>query len=462
MRPGITHRCDGLVRRDLLRIGSLTGLGLAFRDMGRLAAQLPADLAIGDARREVAGDASRQNRKAAPAAKACILLWLDGGPSHLDMFDLKPAAPAEIRGPFRPIATTVPGLQICEHLPRTAQVAQHFALIRSLTSPLGEHGLANHYLLTGYPPSPAVSYPSFGSVAAAVRSSESPLPSYVALPEANAAAGAGYLGARYRPFVAAGDPADAAYRIADLDFFPGVDAQRIARRQRWLAQLDGFQRSVEQGIAPIADEPFAQAFRLVTSPGAKQAFDVSQEPAAIRARYGPRTFGQSCLLARRLVERGVPFVTVQQSGWDTHQDLVLRLQEGFAGARDGVGLLPVFDQAFAALLDDLRDRGLLDDTLVVAMGEFGRTPKLNTGGGRDHWPRVFSAVVAGGPVRGGQVIGASDPVGESPADRPMTPNDLARTLYTALGIDPDREFTTPDGRPVRINQGGVVVEELLG
>jgi uncharacterized protein (DUF1501 family) len=199
---------------------------------------------------------------------------------------------------------------------------------------------------------------------------------------------------------------------------------------------------------------------MLVSPQAKSAFDLKGEPDATRERYGTRGFGQSCLLARRLVERGVPFVTVTNPGWDTHESLVLQMKLGYSGAKVGVGLIPTFDQAFAALVSDLDQRGMLDETLVIAMGEFGRTPKLNTRGGRDHWPRVFSVVLAGGGVPGGQVIGASDRVGESPRDDAVTPNDLARTVYTLLGIDPDHELVTPDGRPIHVNQGGRLIRQL--
>jgi uncharacterized protein (DUF1501 family) len=204
-----------------------------------------------------------------------------------------------------------------------------------------------------------------------------------------------------------------------------------------------------------------QAFRLITSSKAKEAFELNHESSTTRARYGPRTYGQSCLLARRLVERGVPFITVSNPGWDTHNDLVLRLKEGYAGATVGVGLIPTFDQAFSSLISDLHDRGLLDQTLVIAMGEFGRTPKINTGRGRDHWPRAFSVVLAGGGIRGGQVYGASDRVGESPADKPVTPSDLAATIYSVLGVNPTKELHTSDGRPVRINAGGKFIRELM-
>ncbi|MEX2171498.1 MAG: DUF1501 domain-containing protein [Pirellulales bacterium] len=433
-------RCDGVSRREMLRVGGLTGLGFWAFDWFRL--------------RALAGGAG-QGR-----AKSCILLWLDGGPSHLETFDLKPDAPSEVRGPFKPIATNVPGIQICELMPHTARVTDKLSIIRSMTSPLGEHGLANHYLLTGYKPSPALEYPSYGAVVAHQRNGQHTLPSYVAIPEYKSTAGAGYLGSAWQPFATGGDPAKPDFHVRDLDFYPEVTASRMERRREYLSQLERFEQRVEG--TPPSDPQFEQAYRLVTSPEAKAAFDLTQEAEAVRARYGPRTFGQSCLLARRLVERGVPFITVQNTGWDTHENLVLNLKEGYAGAQVGVGLIPTFDQAFAALVGDLSERGLLDETLVIAMGEFGRTPKLNPAGGRDHWPRAFSVVLAGGGVPGGQVIGASDRVGESPADRPVTPNDLARTIYTVLGVDPDRELHTADGRPVRVNQGGEVIRELVG
>lgn len=435
------RRCDGVNRRALLRAGALAGLGL-----------IPSLLR---GRTSLAG----QSR---PRAKSCILLWLDGGPSHLETFDVKPDAPREVRGPFQSIATAAPGLRVSELLPATARIADRITVIRSMTSPLGEHGLANEYLLTGYKPSPALTYPSYGAVVSNHRAAAQELPANVAVPRASPPMGAGFLNARHRPFNTGGDPAAADFRVEDLDFYPGVDGERMARRQDFVAQLDRFQRRVETQATSVTQDPvLEQAYRLVTSPSAKRAFHLQEEADAVRAQYGPRTFGQSCLLARRLVERGVPFVTVFNPGWDTHDNLVVRLKEGYAGAKVGVGLIPTFDQAFAALVADLHDRGLLDETLVVAMGEFGRTPKLNPSGGRDHWPRVFSMALAGAGIPGGQVVGASDRTGESPAERPVTPADLARTLYVLLGIDPDQELSTPDGRPVKINQGGQTIQELL-
>jgi hypothetical protein len=436
--PPAPSRCDGVSRRDVLRIGGLTALGLGLSDFLRLRATA---------------------QVAAPRAKSCILIWLDGGPSHLETFDLKPDVPADVRGPFQPIKTKTPGVEICELLPRTAEVTKHLAIIRSMTSPLGEHGIANHYLLTGYKPSPVLEYPSYGAVVAKVRGGSHVLPPNVAVPEFRSTAGAGFLGSGYQPFATGGDPAKPDFRVRDLDAFPGVTAERLNRRRDFLAEFDRAQEKVE-GSTP-GDAMFEQAFRLVTSQHAKKAFDLTAEKDATRARYGPRTIGQSCLLARRLVEHGVPFVSVLNTGWDTHANLVLQLRDGYSGAKVGVGLIPTFDLAFSALVGDLADRGLLDQTLVVAMGEFGRTPKLNTRGGRDHWPRVFSVVMAGGGVKGGQVIGSSDRVGESPRDDAVTPADLAHTIYTLVGIDPRHELHTSDGRPVAVNQGGSVIKKLV-
>jgi hypothetical protein len=419
-----------LSRRDALRVGCLSALGLALPDL-RL-------------------------RAAAPKAKSCIHVWLDGGPSHLETFDLKPDAPSEVRGPFQPIKTNVTGLSLCEFLPNTARVADKLAVVRSVTSPLGEHGIANHYLLTGYKPSPVIDYPSYGAVTAHVRGGKQTLPSYVAIPETKPTAGAGFLGAASRPFATGGDPAKPDFAVRDLDFFPGVTDVRMSRRREFLDQLDRFHKKAE------ADPTLEQAYRLTTTPAAKKAFDLTDEKPAVRGRYGPRTIGQSCLLARRLVERGVPFVTVHNTGWDTHDGLVLRLKEGYAGAKVGVGLVPTFDIAFAALVGDLSDRGMLDETLVIAMGEFGRTPKLNAAGGRDHWPRVFSVAFAGGGVKGGQVIGSTDPIGLRAAEGKAHVNDVHATILHLLGFNHRRLTFRHNGRNERLtDNGGEVIEQAI-
>lgn len=439
-----SHRC-ATPRRDIVKAGLLTALGLSLSDL------------TGHFQSASSSSVVTQGR----TAKSCILVWLDGGPSHLETFDLKPAAPTEVRGPFQPIETSVPGISICELLPKTANLTQHLAIIRSLTSPLGEHGIANHYLLTGYKPTPALQYPTYGSVLAHVRSGSNALPSYVAIPEARAA-GSGFLGATFAPFETKGDPSKPEFQVRDLDFYPEIDEARLQRRRQFLQRFDHTQKLVETAARNgINSSNLDQAFRLVTSKDAKQAFDLSDESVQTRARYGPRMFGQSCLLARRLVERGVPFVTVTNNGWDTHDGLVTQLKLGYTGANVGVGLVPTFDLGFAALIADLEERGLLHETLVVAMGEFGRTPKLNPRGGRDHWPRVFSAVMAGGGIRGGQVIGSSDRVGESPLEDPVTPTDLAFSIYSLLGINPHQELRTSEGRPIAINQGGRMIRGLV-
>ncbi|WP_406700473.1 DUF1501 domain-containing protein [Singulisphaera sp. Ch08] len=432
------RRCDGVDRREFLRLGSLGTLGLGLSEVLRLRAH--------------AGENP-------PGLKNCILIWLDGGPSHLETFDLKPDAPAEVRGPYRPIATNVPGLMIGEHFGHLARQADKVCLIRSMTSELGEHNFGRHYLLTGYKPSPVLEYPSYGAVVARCRGPQPALPSYVAVPDATPQGGPGYLPSAFGPFTVGGDPSKPDFRVRDLET-PGRLAGRLDRRRRFMADFDRFDRRVEQEAARGGrDNHFEQAYRLMTSPAAKGAFDLSREPHAMRERYGMHRVGQSCLLARRLVEAGCPFVTVTDAGWDTHQQIDRELREGYVGGH--AGLIPKLDQALATLLADLDERGLLAGTLVLAMGEFGRTPKLNTAGGRDHWPRAFSVCMAGGGVQGGQVVGRTDASGESPADRPASPADLAQTVYTLLGIDPDREFHTDDGRPVKVAAGGATISECL-
>ena len=404
-------------------------------------------------------------------AKNCVVIWLDGGPSHLETLDPKPDAPGEVRGPLDSIATSLPGVTLTECLPQTAQRMDQVAVIRSMTSPLGEHNFGTHYLLSGYRPTPVLEYPAFSSAAAALTSEEATLPSHIAVPDYRVGgskfSGNGFLPRRVAPFSIGSDPAKREFSVRDLSATLPVD--RLSRRRAFVKQLEQFTRRLEattSGAAattsPIDDPVLEQAWRLITSSEARQAFELDDEADSARNRYGRRTIGQSCLLARRLIERGVRFVTVNHRGWDTHQDLTTRLKDGFAGAKTPVGLLPALDQGFTALIDDLSDRGLLDETLIVVMGEFGRTPKLNARAGRDHWPRVFSVALAGGGIRGGQVIGASDATGESPADRPITPSDLTRTIYTLLGVDPDHLLQTADGRPIRMaTEDSRVVSELI-
>ncbi|TWU40940.1 hypothetical protein Poly41_17750 [Novipirellula artificiosorum] len=431
-----------LGRRDVLHVGGLSALGLGLnRYFNRAAAAV-----------------------ASAKAKSCILIWLDGGPSHLETLDPKPNASKEVRGPFGAIASSIAGIQLSELMPQTAALMQHAAIIRSMTSPLGEHNFGTHYLLTGYKPTPALNYPAMGSVVSHLNQNPGDIPSHVAIPNMRVGGGnfsaPGYLPPSVAPFEVGGDPAKPDFRVQDLDPFPGIVDERIHRRRAYLHSLDGIQSSTD--AKGPSDPAFEQAYRLMTSTAAKHAFDLSAESAETQRRYGGKSIGQCCLLARRLVEAGVPFVTVNNRGWDTHEDLVTRLKEGYTGAKVPVGLIPSLDSAFASLITDLHDRGMLAETLVVVMGEFGRTPKLNTRGGRDHWPRVFSVMLAGGGVPGGQIIGASDERGESPRDRAITPADLAASIYLLLGIDPETTLLTPDGRPVKVSLDGKPINEIVG
>lgn len=428
----------------MLRAGGLAALGLSLADWFHL--------------RSLAATA------ATPAATSCILIWLDGGPSHLETFDLKPEAPQEVRGPFRPIATNVPGIQISEYLPRTAQVMDKIAIVRSMTSTLGEHNFASHYLLTGYKPSAALTYPGLPAVVSHLATGDWPMPRSVALQPPNPMAGVGYLGAASSPFVVEGDPSKPGFQVKDLAPEIVLSETRITRRRALRDAIDRRLQAGQDGLAAadaaMTDPSFEQAYRLIASPAARDAFDLRKEQETTRERYGRDQLGQSCLMARRLIEAGARFVTVTDRGWDTHEDLYNRLKEGYTGGT--VGKVPRLDAALSSLVADLSERGLLASTLVLVMGEFGRTPKLNPRGGRDHWPRAFSVALAGGGVRGGQVIGKSDSHGERPTDRPVTPADLARTIYHALGIDASMELHTADGRPVQINRDGALISGLLG
>ena len=448
----------GIRRRDVLTIGSLTAFGIS------LWPGIDAPTLAGESK------SSRrwQNR---PPAKRCVLIWLDGGPSHLETLDPKPDASREVRGPLESIQTSVPGISLTECLPGVAERLSRFAIIRSMTSPLGEHNFGTHYLMTGYRPTPVLEYPSFNCAAAFVRNTKSALPSQIAVPDFRVGGGRfsgnGFLDAGVAPFSVGSDPAKSGFAVKNLAPPAGLDSVRLDRRRQFLNQFDDFRQQADAAAVGRGSEDSAgagraasstgsleQAWELTSSPQFRAAFDLEQERTEIRNRYGRRTVGQSCLLTRRLLESGVPFVTVNHRGWDTHADLYTRLKEGFTGAKTPVGLIPTLDQAVSALTDDLADRGLLDETLIVIMGEFGRTPKLNTQGGRDHWPRVFSVALAGGGIAGGQVIGASDRNGESPAEHPVTPGDLTATIYSRLGIDPGRIIHTSDGRPVRLAPEG--------
>jgi hypothetical protein len=446
---GARH-CDGLTRREALRAGAV-GLG---------ALTLP--------------DLLRWQSSAAPAraarARSVIMLFLSGGPSHLDMFDLKPDAPEEIRGTFRSAATNVSGVHISEHLPHTARMADKVAILRSVTHPNGNHPAASYWMMVGSPmtrPAPQIvtmsreDRPHPGSALSLLLPPRRGLPPFVMVPEAISPVGperpgqhAGFLGASHDPYRVNSDPNRPDFSPGVLGPDPGISAGRLHDRRALLAQVGRQARYLEESsVARSLDPYYTRAFDLISSPAAQRAFDIGAEPAAVRDRYGRHIFGQSVLLARRLVEAGVRLVHVNWvrhdngpggQGYDSHRNHL-----NWAATE----LLPPTDAAFAALVEDLADRGLLDETLVILTGEFGRTPRFNPNGGRDHWPHCFSVVMAGGGVRGGQVYGASDRIGAYPAANPVTPQDLTATLYHCLGVNPHTTIYDLQHRPYALVEG---------
>jgi hypothetical protein len=432
----------GLSRRSMLRAGLLGAWGLGLADLLRLRAL-----------------AYESGRLSAGSARNCILIWLAGGPSHLDTFDPKPDAPADVRGEFKPIETAVPGVRISEVFPALAAALDRVTLIRSVTSPEADHDRAAHHLLTGYRPNPALVYPSYGSVVARTRDGErGMLPPYVAVPDAPMFSSSGYLTPAYDPFTVGGDPNQPGFRVSNLTPPDRLTLDRLRRRRTMVKTLDGFAHDVSTTPLTASRDRFSdRAYELLTSSAAQAAFNVDDEPAYVRDRYGRTPLGQSCLLARRLIEAGVSFVTLNDRGmgplgWDTHQ-------QNFTTIRNT--LAPPLDKGLTALLGDLEERGLFESTLVIVMGEFGRTPKINGNAGRDHHGRANCAILAGAGLPRGLVLGRTDPRGDAPADEPVTPADLAATLYRALGIDPNLQFETPDGRPIRLVDNGRVPRPLL-
>ncbi|HZO86997.1 MAG TPA: DUF1501 domain-containing protein [Chthonomonadaceae bacterium] len=436
--------CDGITRRDFIRVGSLAAFGITLS--GLLEAQARAAAPKG------------APGKQAPGARrdvSIILLWMGGGPSHIDTFDPKPDAPQEIRGAFKAIPTNVSGIQISEHLPKLAKQMDKFSILRSVTSPDGSHETATHYLLTGYPFNPSVEYPSYGAVIAREKGFQNNMPPYIlmgGLPFAHGTGG--YMGAVYNPFLINGDPNNKDFSVQDVSPPPGVDTIRMDRRRLLRAALDDWQRNKETAskAAQTMDAFYARAYSLVTSPAAKKAFNLSEEPDKLRDEYGRNYFGQSCLLARRLVEAGVRCVAIHYGGWDTHEN-------NFNALKDG--LLPPLDGGYSALLKDLHQRGMLDTTLVVWMGEFGRTPRVNSSAGRDHWPGAISVCMGGGGVKTGMVVGSSNERAEYPKDRPIRVEDVAATIYKTVGINYEKEYISPEDRPLKINYDGTPIGELL-
>ncbi|HJT76931.1 MAG TPA: DUF1501 domain-containing protein [Gemmataceae bacterium] len=473
-RPAVL--CDGVSRREWLRVGGLSMLGLSLPGLLR-AESLPPSPPAASPRlaRDLHGATFGR-------AKNVIFLWLQGGPPQHETFDPKPDAPAEIRGPFKPIATNVPGVRFCELLPRTACFADRLAVVRSMATDDDSHDVSGYWVLTGYPYGGASGtarqikpndWPYFGSLVKMLRPSERLpaltsvwIPDVMRLNDNVTPAGqtAGFLGKLWEPARFIGDPAAPAYRVEGLALPDDLPRLRVDRRHDLLKQLDTHFGRVERGGPLDSWDRLAQhAYDLVTSGRARAAFDLAREPESVRDRYGRYTWGQSCLLARRLVEAGVRLVhvnwarepgesAVDNPMWDTHAQNADRLQDA---------LCPMFDVTFAALLDDLGQRGLLAETLVVAIGEFGRTPRINAVGGRDHWGHVFSFALAGAGIRGGQVLGSSDRNGAHPATDPVRPHDLTATIFHLLGIDPAGTFRGKNGQ-LHLLTKGEPLARLLG
>jgi hypothetical protein len=440
LRLGSNRSCDGLTRRDVLRVGSLGALGLS----------LPGFLE----------HCARGSESQADRDVSCILLWLQGGISHIDSFDPKPEAPSEIRGEFGVIATNVPGIQLCDPLPRLSQHQDKYSILRSLNPRNGSHGVADAYMMSGHPFNQSVTYPSYGAVIAKEQGDRKAMPPYVQLgasiDQRFGGGVAGFLGDQYNPFVLPGDASRPNYTVRDVVLPGGVDRGRFQRRMKVLHAVDTWQRRMEdqEGPAPLqaADTFYQKAYNLVTAPHAKKAFDIQSEDPRLRDRYGRNSLGQGCLLARRLIEAGVRFVTVTDGGWDTHQNNFTSLKNR---------LLPRLDAALSGLLQDLSDRGRLDSTLVLVLSDFGRTPQVNPSAGRDHWSTAAIALLAGGGIRPAAVVGRTNALAEQPTEAPYYTEDVAATIYHCLGIPLDTTHQTPDGRPIQVNYDGRVIRELL-
>jgi Protein of unknown function (DUF1501) len=448
------HFCDGVTRRDFLHAGSLGFLGLTLSEFLTFKAA-----GAVDPKKDV----------------NCIQLMLVGGPSQLDTWDMKPEAPASIRGPYKPIKTNVPGIEICEIFPRMAEHADKFALLRSVYhTAAAVHDTGCQMMQTGRLFQGGLESPNYGSVLRFEKGARGDMPPNVLIPYMIGQLGgnlphgdtAGFLGKAYDPFVLNADPSEANFKVPDMLPPDYISAVRVDRRRDWRQVIDQSVKYFEESNqdAKLMDSTFDQAYTLMTSAKAREAFDLTQENEDMRKRYGLNRFGQGCLLARRLVERGVRFVTINMFEtvfnditWDIHGSAPFSPISCYS---DLVG--PMFDNAYSSLLEDLSRIGLLDNTLVLATGEFGRTPRVNPAGGRDHWPQCWTVVMAGGGVKGGQVVGSSDSIGGAPKDRPVMPSHVAATVYKCLGIPIDKELKTQQGRVVRlVDHGFDPIDELL-
>lgn len=435
----LLKNCEGLGRRDFIQtgLGALGGLGLT--SMLGLKAQ-----------------------SAIQSDTRCIFIWLDGGPSHYETFDPKPDAPSEIRGEFKSIPTTVPGVHFSENFPKLAKTFDRFTVIRSLAHAQNNHGAGNHYLMTGRPTPVPVGcgafvtfHPSFGSVVSYNRTVKHGLPAYVSTPRMARSGGPNFLGAQHSPFVISDNPDSKSFRVRDVTLPQALDDGRAKSRIELRKSLDQMRRitdSAAEDPAIAFDEYYAKAFDLVTSDEAQKAFDISHEPENVREKYGRNDFGQRLLLARRLTEVGVPFVNVYSGGWDDHRGLFTNYKKDKAER---------LDTGVAALIEDLAERGTLDNTMVVLLGEFGRTPKINKDAGRDHWSFAMSILMAGGGIPGGQIVGATDVKGYYANENIYAPEDFAYSLYTKMGIDPATIMPDTNNRPIQLVNNGRLIKELF-
>ena len=438
-----SQNCEGTSRRSFLQVGSLGLFGMS----------LPKLLQAEQAQPAIA----RKDTN-------FILLWTSGGLSNIDTLDMKPDAPVEYRGEFKPIASNLPGLSVCEHLPLMSRQMDKVCQVRTIVHGGTQHSEATHWMLTGYPQVPDVNgapvgstvYPCFGSVVSKELGWKNGLPPYVqCAPNPMGYSGGGYLGSAYNPLMVKRNPQDKNFSVDDVSIPSQVGAERTERRRRILDRLDDWQRKIDKSPGVVADrgEFYRQAYDLITSPVAKQAFDLNAEPDSLRDRYGRTREGQATLLARRLVESGVRFVAVDFGGYDTHDKNFIRLKDP---------LLPTLDRAWSALLTDLSERGMLSNTVVLCAGEFGRTPRVNGAAGRDHWHLTNAIGFSGAGVRMGSIVGATDSKCERVVGKESSTLDYAATIFKLMGIDGTKEYISNDGRPIQINNGGRAIDEVFG
>ncbi|TWU47552.1 hypothetical protein Poly51_53520 [Rubripirellula tenax] len=431
-------RCFGnpLSRRGFLAAGAFGGLGLSLPEL--LMRQAMAD--------------QKHYDFIEAKAKSVIHVYLPGGMAQQESFDPKPYSPLEYRGELRPIKTNT-GEQFCETVPQLAKRADKFSIIRSMTHGEAAHERGTHNMFTGYKPSPALQYPSFGAVVSHEYGPRNNLPPYVCIPNVpNEFAGTGYLPSSFGGFALGSDPARADFKVRDLDLAGGVDEQRFLRRKAALDVVNQkFVSATPADNVSAMNTFYQRAYDLIDTPKAKEAFDIEKEDAKTRDRYGRNEAGQRLLMARRLVESGVRLVTLTYGSWDMHTNITTNFRTA----------MPSLDLGLSALIDDLSERGMLDETLVMVSSEFGRTPKINPDAGRDHWPKVFSVMLAGGGIRGGVIHGASDSTAAEPENDPVSPADLAATMYRLMGIVADKELMAPGDRPIEIVDGGKLIEPLL-